>query len=128
MVLIYQATDLNLGSTVVIKQMRCTENYLRHEYPGWAEVSCTTKSQELTEAFVREARLLSGLRHNALPRAIDYFCIEDTGQFFVMEFIPGKDLREMMDEREDRQQGPFPLAQVVEWGDQLLEVLNYLHF
>ncbi|HZS05405.1 MAG TPA: bifunctional serine/threonine-protein kinase/formylglycine-generating enzyme family protein [Blastocatellia bacterium] len=125
--LIYQATDLNLGSTVVIKQMRCTESYLRQEYPGWVESSYSTKSQELSQAFVREARLLSSLRHNALPRAIDYFSVEDLGQCFVMEFIPGKDLREMMDEREDQRQGPFPLAQVMEWGDQLLEVLNYLH-
>jgi formylglycine-generating enzyme required for sulfatase activity/serine/threonine protein kinase len=106
--LIYQATDLNLRSTVVLKKSRFVDEQSR-------------------SAFEREARLLYGLRHNALPRVIDYFITEDGSQFFVMEFIPGQDLSEMLSDRIERGEGPFPINQVLDWGDQLLDALHYLH-
>jgi formylglycine-generating enzyme required for sulfatase activity/serine/threonine protein kinase len=106
--LIYQATDLNLRSTVVLKKSRFVDEQSR-------------------SAFEREARLLYGLRHNALPRVIDYFITEDGSQFFVMEFIPGQDLSEMLSDRIERGEGPFPITQVLDWGDQLLDALHYLH-
>ena len=106
--LIYRATDMNLRSTVVLKKSRFVDEQSR-------------------SAFEREARLLYGLRHNALPRVIDYFITEDNSQFFVMEFIPGQDLSEMLSDRIERGEGPFPVNQVMEWGDQLLDALHYLH-
>ncbi len=106
--LIYQATDMNLRSTVVLKKSRFVDEQSR-------------------SAFEREARLLYGLRHNALPRVIDYFITEDSSQFFVMEFIPGQDLSEMLSDRIEHGEGPFPITQVLEWGDQLLDALHYLH-
>ncbi len=106
--LIYQATDMNLRSTVVLKKSRFVDEQSR-------------------AAFEREARLLYGLRHNALPRVIDYFITEDSSQFFVMEFIPGQDLSEMLSDRIERGEGPFPITQVLDWGDQLLDALHYLH-
>ncbi|MBI1765186.1 MAG: SUMF1/EgtB/PvdO family nonheme iron enzyme [Acidobacteria bacterium] len=106
--LIYQATDLNLRSTVVLKKSRFVDEQSR-------------------SAFEREARLLYGLRHNALPRVIDYFITEDSSQFFVMEFIPGQDLSEMLSDRIEHGEGPFPITQVLDWGDQLLDALHYLH-
>lgn len=106
--LIYQATDLNLRSTVVLKKSRFVDDQSR-------------------SAFEREARLLYGLRHNALPRVIDYFITEDSSQFFVMEFIPGQDLSEMLSDRIEQGIGPFPITQVLDWGDQLLDALHYLH-
>lgn len=51
--LIYQAHDHSLNQTVVIKQSRFAEQFLR-------------------KAFEREAKLLCGLRHNALPRVAEY--------------------------------------------------------
>ncbi len=106
--LIYQATDMNLRSTVVLKKSRFVDEQSR-------------------SAFEREARLLYGLRHNALPRVIDYFITEDSSQFFVMEFIPGQDLSEMLSDRIEHGEGPFPITQVLDWGDQLLDALHYLH-
>ncbi len=105
---IYQATDLNLRGTVVLKKSRFVDEQSR-------------------AAFEREARLLYGLRHNALPRVIDYFLTEDQSQFFVMEFIPGKDLSELLSMRIERGEGPFPMDQVLDWYEQLLEALHYLH-
>src|SRR6201999_954388 len=40
-----------------------------------------------------------------------------------MQFIPGDDLSQMI----ARKQGPFPPDQVLLWGDQLLDALDYLH-
>ena len=106
--LIYRATDLNLRSTVILKKSRFVDEQSR-------------------AAFEREARLLYGLRHNALPRVIDYFITEDASQFFVMEFIPGQDLSEMLGDRVEKGIGPFPIETVLDWGDQLLDALHYLH-
>ncbi len=100
---VYQATDKKFGSTVALKQMIVT-------------------GEALISAFEREAILLNGLRHAALPVVFDHFAEAD-GQFLVMQFIPGKDLAELLTE----QGGPFPLAQVAKWADQLLDALEYLH-
>jgi hypothetical protein len=62
------------------------------------------------------------MHHPALPRVSDHFA-EGDGQFLVMQFIPGDDLSQMMAQK----QGPFPPDQVLTWGDQLLDALDYLH-
>jgi serine/threonine protein kinase len=100
---VYLAKDERLGNTIALKETFFEDELLR-------------------KAFKREARLLAGLRHPALPRVIDHFT-EETGQFLVMEFIPGDDLEEMFKE----QGGPFPLSDVLRWADQLLDALDYLH-
>jgi serine/threonine protein kinase len=64
---------------------------------------------------------------SALPRVLDYFATPDGNQFFVMEFIPGKDFGELLSERLRQNQGPFPLDQVLGWAEQILDVLHYLH-
>ena len=100
---VYKATDQRFGSAVALKEIFLDAPHLR-------------------KAFEREARLLNHLRHPALPRVSDHFTDED-GQFIVMEFIPGADLWEMLKEK----RVPFPLASVLEWADQLLDALDYLH-
>jgi len=100
---VYLAKDERLGNTIALKETFFEDELLR-------------------KAFEREARLLASLRHSALPRVIDHFT-EETGQFLVMEFIPGDDLEEMFKERG----GPFPLSDVLRWADQLLDALDYLH-
>ena len=79
------------------------------------------------QAFEREAKLLSRLHHTALPPVRDYFCTGDDQQFFVMKFIPGQDLSELLAERREKSEGPFPLGVVLDWADQLLDALAYLH-
>lgn len=100
---VYQASDLRLDNDVAVKQI------MRR---GW----------QMRRAFAQEARLLARLRHPALPKVIDYFS-DETGHFLVMEFIPGDDLGLAALKRLE----PFPGAQVVAWGRQLLRVLAYLH-
>ena len=71
--------------------------------------------------FINEARLLAGLRHPNLPRVIDYF-LEGPSQFLVMDYIPGDDLKSLVEQR-----GAFALEQVLQWAEQLGAALSYLH-
>jgi serine/threonine protein kinase len=100
---VYIATDERFGSTVAIKETLFLDEKFR-------------------KAFEREARLLNSLRHPALPRVSDHF-VDGNGQFLVMEYIDGDDLSEMMEH--DRK--AFALADVLNWSDQLLDALEYLH-
>lgn len=100
---VFVATDERFGSTVAIKETLFTD-------------------ENLLKAFEREARLLNSLRHSALPRVSDHF-IEENGQFIVMEYITGEDLSEKM----ERSNKAFSLEDVLNWANQLLDALDYLH-
>ena len=100
---VYVATDERFHSTVAVKQTFFDDPQLRR-------------------AFEREAQLLNHLRHAALPKVSDHF-IEGDGQFLVMEFIEGDDLSDLL----ERHGGAFPVAQVLQWADELLDALDYLH-
>jgi serine/threonine protein kinase len=100
---VYEAIDLRLGHTVALKQT------LTNDEGQWKQ-------------FEREARLLASLNHPALPRVSDYFT-EGHRAFFVMQFVEGGDLAEII----AHQSGPLPRHAVVAWADQLLDALIYLH-
>ncbi len=100
---VYQAMDENLSCVVAVK-----------------ETFATTDEQR--RAFRREAELLANLSHPSLPRVMDHFTHGD-GQFLVMQFVPGHDLAELLELREQ----PFAVAKVIEWADQLLDALEELH-
>ncbi len=100
---VYEAMDERLDAVVALKETLFADERLRKQ-------------------FEREARLLARMHHPALPRVSDHFA-EGDGQFLVMQFIEGDDLAQMMTLRK----GPFPPEQVLTWGDQLLDALDYLH-
>jgi len=100
---VYEAVDERLGNTVALKQTLVSD-------------------LQLQAAFAREARLLAGLHHPALPVVSDHFA-EHGDQFLVMQFIPGDDLGAML----QRRGAPFPLAEVLPWADRLLDALDVLH-
>src|SRR5215468_6850248 len=100
---VYEAIDQRLDTTVALKETLFADEKLRRQ-------------------FEREARLLARLHHPALPRVSDHFP-EGDGAFLVMQYIPGDDLAAMFASRS----GPFPPEQVLEWADQLLDALDYLH-
>jgi formylglycine-generating enzyme required for sulfatase activity len=100
---VYQAMDENLSCVVAVK-----------------ETFAVTDEQR--QAFRREAQLLANLTHPTLPRVMDHFT-HGEGQFLVMQFVPGHDLAELLELREQ----PFPVAKVLDWADQLLDALEELH-
>jgi eukaryotic-like serine/threonine-protein kinase len=100
---VYEAVDERLDTTIALKETLFSDERLRRQ-------------------FEREARLLARMHHPALPRVSDHFG-EGDGQFLVMQYIAGNDLAQMMTDK----RGPFPTDQVLTWGDQLLDALDYLH-
>ncbi|NJN68464.1 MAG: serine/threonine protein kinase, partial [Chloroflexaceae bacterium] len=77
-------------------------------------------------AFEREARMLSDLDHPALPDVRDYFTTPE-GRFLAMKFVSGRDLNEMLKQRLHHTGHPFAENEVLDWLDQVLEALEYLH-
>ena len=100
---VYEATDLRFGSAVALKET-------------------LVDGDDLRKAFEREAKLLNKLRHAALPVVFDYFA-DGEGQFLVMQHIPGDDFAALL----SKNGGPFQPEVVIQWADQLLNALEYLH-
>jgi serine/threonine protein kinase len=100
---VYEAFDQRLEITVALKETLSSEESMRKQ-------------------FEREARMLAGMQHEALPRVSDHF-VEGNRAFLVMQFIGGVDLAKII----AQQPGPFPRDQVLAWADQLLDALIYLH-
>lgn len=79
--------------------------------------------QEAQDAFEREALLLADLLHPNLPRIYDHFT-EGERSYLVMDFIEGQTLEDYLDAAQGK---PMPLEQVLDWAEQLCDVLTYLH-
>ena len=101
---VYRGRDENLGVEVAVK-----ENYF--------------VSPEAERQFRREATMLASIRHPNLPRVTDHFIIPEQGQYLVMDFIPGVDAKQVLEEA----RGPLPEERVVQWAREILDALNYLH-
>lgn len=80
-------------------------------------------SEEAQRQFQREATILAGLRHPNLPRVIDHFFIPDQGQYLVMDFVEGQNLKAMVVEHNS----PLQEEEVMGWMGQVLSALEYLH-
>ncbi len=78
--------------------------------------------QMIVRTFEREASILATLSHPAIPQVYDFFT-EGMRSYLVLEFIPGKNLEEILAETE----GFLSEVQVVDWAIQLCDVLSYLH-
>jgi len=100
---IYRAIDENLGVEVAVKEnLFTTDEYARQ--------------------FRREAVILANLRQNNLPRVSDHFVIDDQGQYLVMDYIEGEDLRERMDRI-----GVIGENEILVIGAAICDALTYMH-
>jgi len=100
---VYRAVDENLDVTVAIKENAFfSEDYARQ--------------------FQREAKVLASLRHPNLPRVFDYFVFAQQGQYLVMDYIEGDDLRQWMNK-----EGVIPEIDVIQIGIEICNALTYLH-
>jgi serine/threonine protein kinase len=105
----------------------------RHSYlEQYRAIKETWRSDsESSEAFIKEAKMLSDLRHDGLPQVHEFFMEEVDfgvpgksrfGHFLVMEYVAGNNLEWL------RNQGSsFNLEAVMVWTDQILTTLTYLH-
>jgi serine/threonine protein kinase len=100
---VYRAVDENLGVDVAVKEnLFTTDEYARQ--------------------FRLEAVILANLRHPNLPRVTDHFVIGDQGQYLVMDYIEGEDLRQRME-----RMGNITEDEAVLLGAAMCDALTYLH-
>jgi len=77
------------------------------------------------EQFYREASVLARLDHPNLPKVSDFFS-EVERDFLVMDFVPGDDLKSLMDNARKKNQF-LPVSDVLGWAVQLADALEFLH-
>ena len=100
---VYRAVDENLGVDVAVKEnLFTTDEYARQ--------------------FRLEAVILANLRHPNLPRVTDHFVIGDQGQYLVMDYIEGEDLRQRME-----RMGNITEDEAILIGAAMCDALAYLH-
>lgn len=111
---IYQAEDLRLeGRLCAIKEVI-------------PDVGASKEYQEQSQAaFHREASILARLDHTNLPKVSDFFFFNGR-DYLVMDFVPGQDLREIIEHARHKQTF-IPEKQVLFWAEQLINALEYLH-
>jgi len=80
---------------------------------------------EARDQFLKEATVLARLDHPNLPKVSDFFSIGQK-DFLIMDYIPGKDLRTIM--QESRQRKQFLIEKdVLNWAYQIMDALIFLH-
>lgn len=107
---VYYAHDPVLDRHVAIKQLMPT--------PGNVE----RMAEQMQKQFLREAQTLAALHHPNLPRVTDYF-IDGDLHYLVMDYIEGQSLLDMLIANKNG----FAEDLVLEWADQLLSALEYIH-
>jgi eukaryotic-like serine/threonine-protein kinase len=100
---VYRAVDENLGVHIALKEnLFTTDEYARQ--------------------FRLEAVILANLRHPNLPRVSDHIVLGDQGQYLVMDFIEGEDLRARMERL-----GMLSEEDAIHIGAAMCDALAYLH-
>ena len=105
--LVYKAIDA-AGVEYAIKEMH--DKFATQE-----------ERDEGIQRFIEEAEMLHNLNHPSIPQVYRSFIDEDR-YYLSMEFIHGEDLEDIV-KREKR----IPEPQVLEWAEQICDVLDYMH-
>jgi len=100
---VYHAIDENLGVAVAVKE----NLFLTDEY---------------SRQFQREASILAGLRHPNLPRVGDYFTLQGQGQYLIMDYIEGEDVRMRLERLKQLSEKDIVIIGVL-----ICDALSYLH-
>jgi len=79
-------------------------------------------SDEYARQFQHEANILASLRHPYLPRVGDYFSSEGEGQYLIMDYVEGEDLRERIE-----RVGTLSEREALLIGVSVCEALSYMH-
>lgn len=106
---VYEAIDERFGQPIALKEII-------------VEVASSQQQSLIFKAFEREAKSLAIARHEAVPFVRDYFS-EAGSQFLVMELVDGEDLGAGLRQLKR----PFPIKDLLNWLEQLLDALDYLH-
>ena len=108
---IYLAEDSNSGKAYAIKEYSPFETLLEQE-----------KEYTITKVL-NEFNLLYEFNSSQIPGAEEYFTVNEY-YYLVKDYIEGKDLESILKERG---KPGLPLKDVINWGVQICEVLEYIH-
>ncbi len=81
---------------------------------------------ELRNQFYVEAKTLAALDHPNLPKVSDFFT-QGNNEYLVMDFVEGETLQQVFDRHIQQFRAPLPEQSVLDWADQVLDALTYLH-
>jgi len=123
----YQITQVvglgGMSTVYAARDMRFANTYKAVAVKEMADTSKNAQDRViLLQTFEREANLLAGLSHPAIPKVYDYFA--QGGQvYLVLEFIKGNDLETVLNANDQF----IPQELVLSYALQIVEVLSYLH-
>lgn len=105
----YKGFDVKRNKAVFVKELIATytDPSLRHQ---------------AIEQFKSEAKILFKLKQENLPKFEDYFDYEEN-RYLIIEYIEGKRLNNIV----ENQSGFLEERQVIKWGIELCDSLQYLH-
>jgi len=111
---VYRADDIRLRGRI------CAVKEILPEL-----ISAPGMEGQTHDQFYREASTLARLDQPNLPKVSDYFA-EGDREYLVMDFVPGSDLRQLLEEAR-RRDTFLDEPTVLSWAAQLCEALSYLH-
>ena len=109
---VYEAYDTVRDTNVVVKEIPLRIN----------KGTTLSQQEQMKLAFASQAKILTEIHHDSLLHVQDYFS-EIGRQYLVLESVEGDDLRVLL----ERNNSAFPVSDVLNWADQMLDALNYLH-
>lgn len=118
----YRAIQVGLNRVVCIKEYfiagKCSRNTrLKTVVPQ----ENPERFEKYRLAFVREARMLGGLKHPNIVEVIDVFD-ENNTSYMVMSFINGNSLQSIVENK-----GPLRYADAINYIGQITNALEYVH-
>ncbi len=119
----YKAMQIGLDRIVCIKEYfpensKCTRNsrlrtVIPQQHPGLFE--------KYRDAFVKEARILDGLKHPNIVEVIDVF-YENNTAYMVMSFIHGITIQNLVEKN-----GPLQYSEAVNYVGQITNAIDFVH-
>lgn len=109
---VYECFDENVKTKVLLKEILFSSK----------KVIPAGELEKLRENFTSKARKLLELNHDSLLKVSDFFSEIDRF-YLVMEFAEGANLNKLL----EKDKCSFALSNVLNWADQMLFALNYLH-
>lgn len=108
----YEALDKILEKNILLKKLLVKSS----------EGATPAEQEAQKNAFANEAKFLTDIKHEGFLQVFNYFSDVDS-QYLVMELVDGKNVGELL----KKNQKPFALSDIVDWGEQMLHALEYLH-
>lgn len=109
---VYEAYDSVLETNVMLREIPVR----------LGKIVSLGQQEAIRDAFAEEAKVFTAIKHESIQRVLDFFSDLDR-HCLIMESIPGSDLGELL----EKKRGAFPLHDIMNWADQLLDALHYLH-